>query len=204
MLGNERSKVRRFFRVGDEDFQTFSAPDGVMPARLFLHQSFHQVFCFLRMAAILALLLLAMAQGAAAQEHKPWYKDWQAWLVAGASIASSVAMTHEAHACRERFGPAPCSGGYGEFKAREIVRGVTSIGMTAISLWGRHQGFKEWPVPALGFAAYNGIAAYRQTLVGCPPGEVFVYGTKFSCTESYGGWGNETHVDMSGVVPVRH
>jgi hypothetical protein len=124
--------------------------------------------------------LVALPVGA-----KPWYKDWKVWAVVGVSLGSSLALTHEAHECREQFSPAPCAGGYGEFKAREISRGVTSLGLVGIGLWGRHIGIKEWATPALGFATYNGIAAYRQTIVGCPSGEHFLYGTKFTCVDNY-------------------
>jgi hypothetical protein len=133
----------------------------------------------MRMTKRLAILFLLATGSLQAQ---PWFKDWKSWAVIGASIGSSLAATHNAHDCRTKFGPAPCDGGYGEFKAREIARGVTSIGMTSISLWGRHQHFKEWSLPALGFAGYNASVAYRQTQKGCPAGEEYVYGTKFSCT----------------------
>lgn len=94
-------------------------------------------------------------------------------------------MTHEAHTCRVQFGPAPCAGGYGEFGAREGLRFGTSALMSGLSWYGYKQGYKDWFLPAVGFATYNGISAYRQTLVGCPSGEHFLYGTKFTCVDNY-------------------
>jgi hypothetical protein len=128
------------------------------------------------------IILLMLAPACPA---RPWYKDWRVWVVTGVSLGASLAMTHTSHECRITFGPAPCDGGYGGYKAREIVRGVGSLGLVGIGLWGRHIGVKEWAVPALGFATYNGIAAYRQTIVGCPAGEHFLYGTKFTCVDNY-------------------
>lgn len=96
---------------------------------------------------------------------RPWYRDWKAWAVIGASVGSSIAATSQAHHCRVHYGPAPCDGGYGEFKAREITRGITSLGMVSFSLWGRHQGFHEWAAPALGFAGYNTYVALQQSRV---------------------------------------
>lgn len=120
---------------------------------------------------------------------KPWYKDWRALTVVGISLGSSVAATHEAHACRQRFGPAPCEGGYGEFAAREGLRFGMSAGMSALSLWGRHEGFKEWPVWAAGFGAYSTYVAVHQTTIGCPVGEHFLYGTKKTCVMDAEYWG---------------
>jgi hypothetical protein len=114
-------------------------------------------------------------------DAKPWYKDWKAWTFIGISLSSSAAATHWSHECREKFGPAPCQGGYGAFAAREGVRFGTAVILTGHGLWGRREGYKDWAVFALGFAAYNTSVAYRQTLVGCPAGQEFVYGTKFTC-----------------------
>lgn len=109
---------------------------------------------------------------------KPWYKDWKAWLVIGASIGSSAAVTHFGHECRRQFGPAPCAGGYGPFAARESVRMGVNVGLTGVGLGLRHDGDKAWPVIPLGAIAYNTVVAFRESRVGCPAGQEFVYGTK--------------------------
>lgn len=142
----------------------------------------------MKVLAAIALLLLASPI-----EAKPWYKDWKAWAVVTASLGSSAAATHWSHGCREKFGPAPCQGGYGAFAAREGVRFGTAAILTGHALWGRREGYRDWPVFALGFAAYNTSVAYRQTLVGCPAGQEFVYGTKFTCHAS----------DEESSLPVR-
>lgn len=143
----------------------------------------------------LLALMLAAAIMTPVVSAKPWYKDAKVWTVIGLSVGSSITATYEIHKCREKFGPAPCNGGYGEFKAREIARGATSVGLTAISLWGRHEGFKEWSIFSVGFSTYNTITAIRQARVGCPIGQEFVYGTRSTCQPS-DEW---TNVDLSNV-----
>jgi hypothetical protein len=96
---------------------------------------------------------------------KPWYRDWKSWAVLGAAAGSSISRAHNAHACRVRVGEAgPCDGEYTSSRATQGVQIGASVGMFALSLWGRHQGFKEWAAPSLGFSTYNGVIAYRQTL----------------------------------------
>lgn len=148
----------------------------------------------------LLALLLAITIIAPAVSAEPWYKDKKVWGMIGGSIGSSLMATYEAHKCREKFGPAPCQGGYGEFKVREIARLTTSVGMDAISIWGRHQGFKEWPIWGVGFASYNTYVAVHESQIGCPAGQEFVYGTKFSCQPS-----DEWKPDLSKIefVPKR-
>lgn len=132
---------------------------------------------YLRTVLVL-IMVLATAQ---ISEAKPWYKSWKAWTVMGVSLGSSAAATHYSHTCRQQFGPAPCQGGYGPFKAREGLRFGLSAGLTAISLELRHQDDKVWPLIPIGFAAYNTSVAFRQSKIGCPAGQEFVYGTKFTC-----------------------
>jgi hypothetical protein len=139
--------------------------------------------------ALLPTLTLAQAQGgdvtpiAPVKTHKAWYKDWKVILGLGISIGASGAATYEAHECRLRVGVAPCDGGYGEFKAREIVRFAGTVGEDAIALGMRHQGFafKYWAPVMFGFPAYNTSVAIRQPLISCPTGEKFLYGTKYTC-----------------------
>jgi hypothetical protein len=124
-----------------------------------------------------ALLLVTIPEAQA----KPWFKEWRVWTAVGISIGSSIAATHAAHECRLRFGPAPCDGGYGPFKAREGMRFVTAAGLSAVGVAGARMGFKETMAPSLAFAGYNLRVAVRQGSVGCPAGQEFVYGTKFTC-----------------------
>jgi hypothetical protein len=149
------------------------------------------------LAVLLAICPVSiMAQNAApplpvVKTHKAWYKDIRVWTVIGISLGASAAATYEAHECRLRNGIAPCDGGYGEFKAREIVRAVSTVGEDAIALGMRHQDIaaKYWLPVALGFPAYNTYVAVHESLKGCPAGEEFLYGTKFTCVpENY--WGN--------------
>jgi hypothetical protein len=130
---------------------------------------------------IIVFLLLLCPTMLSAQPNKPWYKDKKVWFVIAHSVGSSIAATHEAHQCRLRFGPAPCDGGYGEFRAREWVRFGSSIGLTALSLWGRHQDIKVWAAPSTAFSSYNTSVAVRQARIGCPAGQHFLEGTKFTC-----------------------
>lgn len=117
----------------------------------------------------------------------------QHWRPIAATVfvmGSSVAATHWSHECREKFGPAPCEGGYGAYSAREGVRGGMSLTMDLMSLYGRKKGYKEWLLPAGAWGVYNVYVAAHQAGIGCPTGEHFVYGTKFTCIENYPpGWG---------------
>jgi hypothetical protein len=141
-------------------------------------------------ALVIAALVIAIqiSTGCGAAHRGAWYRDPKALAVGVAVMGSSAAFSLEAHECRKQFGISPCYGGYGEIRARDWLRAGTSAGMFGLSLWGRHQGFKEWALPALGFATYNGIDAYRQTIVGCPTGQHFLYGTKFTCVKNYDSW----------------
>jgi hypothetical protein len=130
----------------------------------------------------------AICLWASAANGQPWYRDWKVWTVIGISLGSSIAATHNAHDCRLVNGIAPCDGGYGEFRAREILRFGGSAGIVGVGLWGRHQGFKEWAIPALGFAGYNASVAFRQSRIGCPAEEHFLYGTKFTCVANQPSW----------------
>jgi DNA-binding CsgD family transcriptional regulator len=132
------------------------------------------------LSRILALSI-ALCLVSSSVDAKPWYKDWKVWLVVGVSLGSSAAATHWSHECREKFGPAPCQGGYGAFAGREGVRFGTSAVMSGLAIWGYREGYPEWWVPAVGFGGYNTYVAIGQTRVGCPAGQEFVYGTKFTC-----------------------
>jgi hypothetical protein len=155
-------------------------------------------------AAVCLLLLfspvLLSAQAAPAAKSKVWYKDWVTWAVIGFSLGASAAATHFSHECRVKYGVAPCDGGYGEYKAREIVRGVGTLGEDAVALGMRHAGFKfkEWAPVAFGLPAYNTSVAYRQTLKGCPAGEHYLAGTKYTCTSS--SWGYDETISRNGGV----
>lgn len=133
-------------------------------------------------------LLLGLLIWPVSIEAKPWYKDVKVWVILGIGIGASAAATHWSHECRVKFGPAPCDGGYGEYRAREGARMVGTLGMDALALWGRHEGFKEWPIMALGYPAYNTYVAAHQSRIGCPTGEHFLYGTKDTCVDNYS-WG---------------
>lgn len=98
-------------------------------------------------------------------DARPWYRDWKVWTVVGMSIGASAAATHNAHECRLRTDVAFCSGGYGPFAAREGLRFGLAAGLATHAVWGRHQGFKEWPVFALGFAGFNTVVAVKQARV---------------------------------------
>jgi hypothetical protein len=122
-----------------------------------------------------------------APKRRPWYKDLASLLIAGSSLGASAANTYESHECRMRkdAGIAFCNGGYGPFAARQGINFGTAVLMTGLSLWGRHEGFKEWAAPSLGFTAYNTYEAVHQSQIGCPAGTVPVYGTKYNCEPAY-------------------
>lgn len=141
-------------------------------------------------------IALCLAPGASAgpRTWKEVLKDPRVWVVAGVSMASSIAATIEINHCRKRpnAGIAFCDGGYGEYKAREWVRNVGQAGMVAFSMYGRKQGYPEWFVPALAFAGYNISVAVRQSELGCKAGFEPVYGTKYNCQPSnYDEWGDD-------------
>jgi hypothetical protein len=109
-------------------------------------------------------------------QAKPWYKDWKVWLVIGAAAGSSIALSKTTHDCRARLEPGTC---FGEYSEPAVIRGLNiagTAGMTAISLWGRHEHIKEWAVPALGMATFNGIESYKQASATCPAGQNPVMG----------------------------
>jgi hypothetical protein len=126
----------------------------------------------------------------AVKTHKAWYKDAAVWVLLGITVATSLAATHEINNCRAQNGVAPCDGGYGEYKAREIVRMAGTVGEDAIALGMRHAGFgfKSWAPVMFGFPAYNTSVAVRQSQIACPSGEHFLYGTKFTCVDNYDEW----------------
>ncbi len=137
----------------------------------------------MRFLLLLVSFLLLAGTLSAEPPSKPWYKDWKVWAVIGTSIASSAVATKEAHDCRMRpnAGISFCQGGYGEFKARESVRMGTSLLLDGIGIWGRHEGYKEWPSFALGFTGYNTYVAAQQAGIGCKAGTWPVWGTKYNC-----------------------
>jgi hypothetical protein len=126
--------------------------------------------------------------------ERTWHQVWTdplVWADIAISIGSDWAATRQAHECRQRqnAGIAFCDGGYGEFKAREIERGVATLGFTTLSVTARKAGFSDWFMPSSLFNGYNITVAYRQSQIGCPAGELPVYGTKYNCQPEYATWG---------------
>jgi hypothetical protein len=129
------------------------------------------------------------------------FKEKKFWAIFTTSIASSITDTVEAHKCRERVGISFCSGGYGPFGARQGVNIGASIGFSFLGYWGERLGIKEAYGLPIAFTGYNAYDAYDQTLKGCPAGQWPVYGTKFTCT---GTWGYDAKKpDLSHVSFVR-
>lgn len=105
-----------------------------------------------------ALLLAIPAQA------KPWYKDWKVWAVLGAAAGSQIALDKTVYDCRVRSDVGYCFGQYSEHKAIVGINIGGTVGMAAISLLGRHKGFKEWAAPSLAFTVFNSAQSYHQTV----------------------------------------
>jgi hypothetical protein len=116
---------------------------------------------------------------------KPWYKDWKPLSVLGLAVGSGIANIKETDGCRARVGISPCNGGYGALTARNYLNLGASVGFAFISIWGRHMGFKEWAAPSLGFSTYQTYEAVHQATIGCPVGQHYLYGTKYTCVPNY-------------------
>lgn len=118
---------------------------------------------------IAALLLLTLTSSAIAGPkpagYRPWYKDWKNWAILGAAVGSSLYSTHEKTACRQRTDIERCpTGGYGEFRGREVLQGGLSVGLATLSIWGHQKGIKEWPLfgaAATGWNISTGIRNHR-------------------------------------------
>lgn len=144
-----------------------------------------------------ATLFLTFLLAASSLSAKPWYKDPKAWALIAINQLAAGTEIYSASACRHKNGIGPCQGGYGEIRARNGLNLLTAGGTSALSLWGRHMGFKEWFVPAAGYAAWNTYEAVHQRLIGCPAGESYLYGTKFTCVETYpSGWDSEAQFHL--------
>lgn len=109
--------------------------------------------------ARLALCFLLLAS---TLDAKPWYRDWRNWAIIGGSIAASSYATNQIHNCRARNDLIHCpDGGYGEFRARELVRLSTSVSVAALSVYGRQHWTHGWrnelinDAPATAWAGWN-------------------------------------------------
>jgi hypothetical protein len=79
----------------------------------------------------------------AARHH--WYRDRVNWAILAVAVGSSLYATHEIHACRQRNDLIHCpDGGYGEFRAREELRGGVSLGTAILSIYGREHWRGGW------------------------------------------------------------
>jgi hypothetical protein len=136
----------------------------------------------MKRTCVLVAVLLVVASPV---DAKPWWKDWKCWLAAIVNEGAAVASIYSASACRHANGIGPCQGGYGEIRARNAVNLFGAAGTTAIGLWGRHIGVKEWFAVPAGYTAWNTYEAVHQRLIACPSGEHFLYSTKKTCVDNY-------------------
>jgi hypothetical protein len=115
--------------------------------------------------ALLLLISLTLQTAAAnAEPRHHWYKDKTNWALLAVAVASSLYATHEIHNCRTRNDLIHCpDGGYGEFRAREELRGGTSIGLAFLSIYGREHWRNGWKdellndMPTAAFSSWNVI-----------------------------------------------
>lgn len=112
--------------------------------------------------AFVLLLAIAFPAHVYSEPRHRWYKDWRNWALIGVSVAASGFATHEIHACRQRNDLIHCpDGGYGEFRAREELRLGTSLGMAALSVYGREHWKHGWKnalinnSPVIAISGYN-------------------------------------------------
>lgn len=84
------------------------------------------------------------------------------YVLFGVSVGASLFATHEIHDCRLRNDLPHCpDGGYGEFRAREELRGGVSLTMASLSVYGREHWTNGWrdelinDSPAILWAGYN-------------------------------------------------
>jgi hypothetical protein len=146
---------------------------------------------------LVGTVLLALLAGSV--QAKPFWKKKVFWVAVGVNLGASLVATKQIHDCRLREGIAFCDGGYGEFKAREITRGLGGIGLDFLGAWGQSQGVSDKVafIPAFVYAGYNAYVAYDQGLKGCPAGEWPVYGTKYTCT------GPKESKDWKHIRPIK-
>lgn len=105
--------------------------------------------------------------------------DWKWWTANIVSVGTSAAATYYLWRCREDHGIGPCTdGGYGPFKAREILRQGQTGAFIGIS-WkikeiednqGSH--YKFWWLFPVGNAAYNAGVMIENARKNYGPKEV--------------------------------
>lgn len=124
------------------------------------------------LARTLTLILIFPLLAAGAPPHRHWYTDWKNWALIAASLAPAGYATHEIHDCRMRNDLQHCpDGGYGPFRGRESIRWSLSLGMAAMSVYGREHfhGALLNDAPVAIWGGYNlgvGIADHRVPTYG--------------------------------------
>jgi hypothetical protein len=119
------------------------------------------------MKKALSVIFVCLTLLCGSVEAKPWYRDWKSWAVIGAAVGSHIALEKTTHDCRIRSDIGRC---YGEYSGQKAIQGLdlgATVGFLALSLEGRHLGFKEWVAPVAGITLFNSIQAYHQTVA--PP-----------------------------------
>lgn len=127
------------------------------------------------MRALAMIAVLFVGPSLEAKPHvKTILRKTLEYSIYAAPLVTSALATHEGHLCRQRNDVAACSGGYGPFAARESVRFSFSVTTAGMALYGHKARFRDWFVPALGTAAFDGYIAYHEGHVRGPlrrPGE---------------------------------
>jgi hypothetical protein len=114
------------------------------------------------------LLVLLLCASSTMAEPRHWYTDKANLAVIGLSLASSLVASHEVHDCRQRAGIEHCDGGYGPFKAREVVRFGFAGSMAALSIAAHRHRLPEWAIFAAAPIGWNAYIARKNALVTSP------------------------------------
>ncbi len=105
--------------------------------------------------------------------------DWKFWAVTAGTIGISVATTKSLVDCRHDHGIGPCvDGGYGEFRAREVLRNGLAVGINLITYQinriedDEDHKFKTWWLMPVGVTAWNAATMVRNKVHTYPPKEI--------------------------------
>lgn len=94
---------------------------------------------------ILLIFALLIPSALNAEPRHRWYRDKVNLALIAAAVGSSLFATHAIHDCRMRNDLIHCpDGGYGEFRAREELRGGVSLLSAGMTIYGREHWRRGW------------------------------------------------------------
>lgn len=97
---------------------------------------------------------------------KPAVADLKFWLLTGANIGLSVARTKSLVRCRADHGIGPCTdGGYGEFKAREIIQQGATAGSIILSYFHKRAEDRDGSSPKFWWIWQGGSIALNTGVI---------------------------------------